>query len=69
MIKKVKVIDGPSKYHNKVVDILIVDSRIAEIKAGISPASPIKTIQGEDLHVSISWLDIGTQVGEPGLEP
>ena len=68
MIKKVKVIDGPSKYHNKVVDILIVDSRIAEIKAGISPASPIKTIQGEDLHVSISWLDIGTQVGEPGLE-
>ena len=68
MIKKVKVIDGPSKYHNKVVDILILDSRIAEIKAGISPASPIKTIQGEDLHVSISWLDIGTQVGEPGLE-
>ncbi len=68
MIKKVKVIDGPSKYHNKVVDILIVDSRIAEIKAGISPASPIKTIQGEDLHASISWLDIGTQVGEPGLE-
>ncbi|MBK9688261.1 MAG: dihydroorotase [Saprospiraceae bacterium] len=63
-----KVIDGPSKYHNKVVDILILDSRIAEIKAGISPASPIKTIQGEDLHVSISWLDIGTQVGEPGLE-
>jgi dihydroorotase len=68
LIKKVKVIDGPSKYHNKVVDILIVDSRIAEIKAGISPASPIKTIQGEDLHASISWLDIGTQVGEPGLE-
>ncbi len=68
LIKKVKVIDGPSKYHNKVVDILILDSRIAEIKAGISPASPIKTIQGEDLHVSISWLDIGTQVGEPGLE-
>lgn len=68
LIKKVKVIDAPSKYHNKIVDILILDSRIAEIKAGISPASPIKTIQGEDLHVSLSWLDIGTQVGEPGLE-
>lgn len=68
LIKKVKVVDAPSKYHNKVVDILVLDNRIAEIKSSINPASSVKIIQGEDLHASISWMDLGTQTGEPGLE-
>ena len=60
--------DAPSKYHNKVVDILVLDNRIAEIKSSINPASSVKIIQGEDLHASISWMDLGTQTSEPGLE-
>lgn len=68
LIKKVKVIDAPSKYHNKVVDILIADSSIVEIKSSITPVSNVKTIQGDNLHVSIAWMDLGTQTGEPGLE-
>lgn len=68
LIKKVKVVDAPSKYHNKVVDILVLDNRIAEIKSSINPTSSVKIIQGEDLHASISWMDLGTQTGEPGLE-
>ncbi len=68
LIKKVKVIDAPSKYHNKVVDILMADSTILEIKSSITPVSSVKTIQGDNLHVSIAWMDLGTQTGEPGLE-
>lgn len=68
LIKRAKVIDSPSRYHNKVVDILVVDGRIAEIKSAITPAAAVKTIQSKDLHVSLSWIDMGTQTGEPGLE-
>lgn len=68
LIKKVKVIDAESKYHGKQVDILISNSRIEDIKSNINPIQGIKMIAADDLHCSISWLDIGTQIGEPGLE-
>jgi dihydroorotase len=68
LIKKVKVIDVKSKYHGRQVDILIMNSKIEEIKSSINPIQGIKVISGEDLHCSISWLDIGSHIGEPGLE-
>jgi dihydroorotase len=68
LIKKVKVVDIHSKYHGRHVDILIVNSKIEEIKSSISPISGVKQIAADDLHCSISWLDIGSQIGEPGLE-
>ncbi|MBK8698954.1 MAG: dihydroorotase [Saprospiraceae bacterium] len=68
LIKKVKVIDPPSKYHGRVVDILVVNSRIEDIRASITAPSNVRIITGTDLHCSISWFDIGTQIGEPGLE-
>jgi dihydroorotase len=68
LIKKAKIVDVYSKYHGKQVDILILNSRIEDIKSSINPIQGIKTIAAEDLHCSISWMDIGTQIGEPGLE-
>jgi dihydroorotase len=68
LIKKAKIIDVNSKYHGKQVDLLIINSKIEEIKSTINPISGIRLISAEDLHCSTSWMDIGTQIGEPGLE-
>jgi dihydroorotase len=68
LIKKAKVIDLNSKYHGKLVDIAIVNGVIEEIKSSISTQGNFKITQSADLHVSPSWIDIGTQIGEPGLE-
>ncbi len=50
------------------MDLLIVNSKIEEIKSSINPIAGVRQIMADDMHVSISWLDIGTQIGEPGLE-
>lgn len=68
LIKKAKVIDLNSKHHGKHVDIAIVNGVIEEIKSSINIQGNYKIIQAADLHVSPSWVDIGTQIGEPGLE-
>ncbi len=68
LIKKAKIIDVNSKYHGKQVDILIINSKIEEIKSSINPIPGLRLINAEDLYCSISWMDIGTQIGEPGYE-
>lgn len=68
LIKKAKVICANSKYHLKVVDILVKKGVIVEIKKNIHVEKRIKTIESPNLHCSLGWVDIGPYSGEPGIE-
>lgn len=49
------------------MDIAVVNGKIAEIGKDL-PAGKSQVISSKNLHVSVGWLDIGTHIGEPGLE-
>lgn len=67
LIKKCKIIDPNSKYHLKTMDVLIEKGRFTQINKNISePKANI--IEGQSLHISPSWIDVGTRIGEPGFE-
>lgn len=67
LIKNATVIDPNSTHNGKKVDILINNGVIKEIGKNISEDAA-KLIKGKKLQVSLGWLDIGAQVGEPGFE-
>ena len=66
LIKKATIIHPNSKLNRKVRDIKIKDGIIEKIGRGLT--SRAKVIEMSDLHVSVGWMDIGTQIGEPGYE-
>ncbi len=66
LIKKAKIVAPGSKLDGKVRDIKIKDGIIDQIGRGLS--SRAKSIEIKNLHVSIGWMDVGTQIGEPGFE-
>lgn len=68
LIKQATVIDNTSEYSNKKVDILIEGGKIAEIKKSINPKSNCKIIEGDDLCVSIGWMDMQAVFCDPALE-
>lgn len=67
LIKKATIINEDSAHHGKVKDILISKGLIEKIASNIS-APKAKVVEGENLHVSLGWMDIGTYIGEPGYE-
>ena len=67
LIRKATIIDPESPHHLNSVDILIKEGEISSIAPNISNKE-VQEIQGEDLYVSIGWIDVGTQVGDPGFE-
>src|ERR1700741_753945 len=67
LIKQARIIDPKSPFHNKVVDILIENGTITQIKKGIT-ASGVKTIEESDLLVSVGWLDMQANLCDPGFE-
>lgn len=67
LIKKARIICAQSPFHGKVNDILIVDGTIQRIASAIDePADQI--ISGNELHVSIGWMDVFANFGDPGYE-
>lgn len=68
LIKKAKVIDSTSSYNGKTVDILIERGEITEIKSSIKPEKAVKMIEGNQLMVSLGWIDMQTVFSEPGYE-
>ena len=68
IIREAKVIDSGSSYHNKTVDILIVDGSIKKIGASISNSENATEIKLDNLHVSQGWFDSSVSLGEPGFE-
>ena len=68
IIRSARVIHPGSKFHNKVVDILISNGKIKKIAARITDAPRAKEISSPDLHVSLGWVDMNANFYDPGYE-
>lgn len=66
LIQGPEILDASSPYHKKEKNILINNGRIAEI--GDKNFSADKVIRGEGMKLSVGWFDLGTFIGDPGLE-
>jgi dihydroorotase len=67
LLQQVTIICSTSAYHKQVKDILIVDGIIKQIADNIS-SEKYDVVKGNDLHVSIGWMDIFADFAEPGNE-
>lgn len=68
LLKQVKVVDPNSKYNGKKVDILIEKGVVKKIAKTINKSAKTQVWTKKNAHISPGWLDIGTQIGEPGYE-
>lgn len=68
ILKKAKIVDSRSNYHNQVVDIKIEKGVITEISKSIKPEKGFEIMEHENLHVSEGWFDSSVSFGEPGFE-
>ncbi len=67
LIKDTFIIDSLSGNNLKKQSILIEDGIITEISAKIDIKAE-QVINASNMYTSPGWLDIGTQIGEPGFE-
>lgn len=67
LIRKAKISDPRSEYHNKIVDLLIENGVIKKIAQKINDKAN-KIIEGKNLHVSSGWVDVFADYREPGYE-
>ena len=68
LIKNATIIDSENaKYDGKKRDLLIEKGIITDIKTRINKTK-IETFDAKGANLSIGWLDIGVQVGDPGYE-
>lgn len=67
LIKNGTILDPNSSHNGQQADILIEAGKIEAIQPNIQ-AEQANILDATDCHISIGWLDIGTQVGDPGLE-
>ena len=67
LIKNVTIVDPRSKHHGKKRDIHIRNGKIESIKSKID-IPKVKVLDGTGAMVSIGWLDVGVQTGDPGFE-
>jgi dihydroorotase len=66
LIQAPEILDPDSPFHQKVKNVLIQNGRIAAI--GDKNFSADKIIKAEGMMLSIGWFDLGTFIGDPGLE-
>ena len=67
LIKKATIICPTSPFHLQVKDILVIDGIIKAVEDNIS-AESFQIITGDNLHLSIGWMDIFADFAEPGNE-
>jgi dihydroorotase len=66
LIQSPRIVNTTSPFHLKKKNVLIINGRIAEI--GDKNFQADKTIEAEGMYLSLGWLDLGSFVGDPGLE-
>jgi dihydroorotase len=66
LIQGPEILDAGSPYHKKEKNVVINNGRIVEI--GDKNFSADKVIRANGMKLSIGWFDLGTFVGDPGLE-
>lgn len=67
LIKQAKLISPSSPFNGKLTDILIADGRITTISNSITYKAD-QVIEQEGLCVSIGWMDMFADFGDPGFE-
>ena len=68
LIKNATIVDPSSKLNGKKRDILINKKGIIEAIKSSIVAKNVEILNAKDACVSIGWMDVGTQVGDPGFE-
>jgi dihydroorotase len=66
LIQGPEILDAGSPFHKKEKNILINNGRILEI--GDKNYGADKVIRGDGMKLSVGWFDLGTFIGDPGLE-
>jgi dihydroorotase len=66
LIQNAEILDPNSPFHQKEKNVLINNGRIAEI--GDKNYSADKVVKADGMKLSTGWFDLGTYVGDPGLE-
>lgn len=68
IIRKARIIDTGSKYHNEVADILIAGGKISKIGKSLKDTGNAEELKRDNLCVSQGWFDSSVSLGEPGFE-
>jgi dihydroorotase len=68
IIRDAKIIDSESPFHNKKIDILIVDGIIKKIGTSLPNPDNADEVKLDNLHISQGWFDSSVSLGEPGFE-
>ncbi len=68
IIRAARIIDTAGKTAARQQDILIRKGKIEKIADSISNDKKLKEITGDNLHVSIGWVDMAAFIGDPGHE-
>jgi dihydroorotase len=68
LIKSAKIIDTGSKFNQKIKDILIKNETIIKIADHIDKEKNTELFSAGNLHVSPGWIDIHTNLRDPGYE-
>jgi dihydroorotase len=66
LIQGAEIIDSASSFHRKIKNVLVNNGRIAEI--GDKAFAADRVIRADGMKLTIGWFDVGTYVGDPGLE-
>lgn len=66
LIQAAKIIDPNSPVHKKEKNVVIQNGRITEI--GDKNYAADKVLKAEGMLLSPGWFDLGTSLGDPGLE-
>lgn len=67
LLKKAFILSASSPYHRQIKDIHIIDGIIKKIEDNIAD-DRAELIRYDNMHVSIGWMDIFADFGEPGNE-
>ncbi|WP_026978695.1 dihydroorotase [Flavobacterium tegetincola] len=68
ILRKAKIIDAKSVFHNQIMDVEITDGIIKSIDKSLGNPNNIQEIALPDLHISTGWFDTSVCFGEPGFE-
>ncbi len=66
LIQSPEILDPGSPFHQKEKNVLIQNGRVTAI--GDKNFSADKIIRAEGMKLSTGWFDLGTFIGDPGLE-
>ena len=68
ILRKAKIIDSKSPFHNQIVDLEIDKGIIINIGKKLDNKNHFQEVELEDLHLSSGWFDSSVCFGEPGFE-